>query len=86
MNIDSELSHLIRRRDPPDGFAHRVVERVERRRPRRLRALAAAAMLAVTIGGWGIHTILRARSEVLTAMHIASQKIAHAQREVNRRQ
>jgi len=58
---------------------------VERRRPRRrgpARALAAAALIAIALGGWGLHVMLRARDEVMTAMRIASQKVAHAQREV----
>jgi len=44
--------------------------------------LAAAALIASALGGWGLHVTLRARDEVLTAMRIASQKVAHAQREV----
>jgi len=86
VNIESELSHLLRRTEPPPGFAERVLTRieVERRRPRRRgpRALAAAALIAIALGGWGLHVTLRARDEVLTAMRIASQKVAHAQHEV----
>ena len=87
MNIESELSHLLRRTEPPPRFAERVLTRidVEHRRPRRrgpARALAAAALIAVALGGWGLHVTLRARDEVMTAMRIASQKVAHAQREV----
>jgi cytochrome c-type biogenesis protein CcmH/NrfG len=93
VNIESELSHLLRRREPPPGFAERVLERIRRTgsQPvrRRLesrryvhRALAAATLLAIALGGWGLHVTLRARDEVLTAMRIASQKVAHAQREV----
>lgn len=86
MNIESELSHLLRRTDPPEGFAERVLKRLNRRAElgphKKLRALAAAAMIAVVFGGWGIYAVLRARDEVLTAIRIASQKVAHAQREV----
>jgi hypothetical protein len=85
---------VLKRVDPPDGFAERVIRRVEDSRPRlsgqaRLpvlhRALAAGILLAITIGGWGIHETLRARNELLTAMRIASQKVAHAQQAVTRR-
>jgi len=38
--------------------------------------------MAIALGGWGLHVTLRARDEVLTAMRIASEKVAHAQREV----
>jgi len=86
MNLESELRDVLQRVDPPDGFADRVMERVAR--PRRrwgLQAIAAAMLIAMTIGGWGLHETLRARNELLTAMRIASQKVAHAQQEVNRR-
>jgi len=49
------------------------------------RALAAAALIAIAVGGWGAHATLRARDELLTAMRIASQKVSHAQQEINRR-
>ena len=86
MNLESGLRDVLRRVDPPDGFADRVMERVERRRPRRrLQAMAAAVLIAITVGGWGVHETLRARNELLTAMRIASQKVAHAQQEVKGR-
>ncbi|PYQ56964.1 MAG: hypothetical protein DMF58_19440 [Acidobacteria bacterium] len=91
MNLESELRDVLRRVDPPPGFAQRVWSRLsvgsapaESRRyvPR---ALAAAALISIAVGGWGVHETLRARSELLTAMRIASQKVAHVQQEVNRR-
>lgn len=89
MNIESELSHLLRRTEPPPGFAERVLGRLSVGpasagwlKPARTRALAAAALMAIALGGWGLHVTLRARDQVLTAMRIASQKVAHAQREV----
>ena len=86
MNLESELRDVLQRVDPRDGFANRVMQRVERRHPRRrLQAMAAAVLIAMTVGGWGVHETLRARNELLTAMRIASQKVAHAQQEVNRR-
>lgn len=86
MDFESEVKAVLRRVDPPPGFADRVMRRVERRRPRRiLRSLAAATLIAVAVGGWGVHVTLRARNELLTAMRIASQKVVQAQHDVNRR-
>jgi len=93
MNLESELRDVLRRVDPPPGFAQRVMERVAAGFSRPIgglkaaatRALAAAALIAIAVGGWGVHETLRARSELLTAMRIASQKVAHVQQEVNRR-
>ena len=90
MNLESELRDVLQRVDPPEGLAERVMQRVEDRRSRlsgqaRLpvlhRAIAAALLIAMTFGGWIVHE----RNELLTAMRIASQKVAHAQQEVNRR-
>ena len=94
MTLESELKELLHRVDPPDGFAERVMNRVEDSRHRLSgqrraavlhRAIAAGALIAITIGGWGVHETLRARNELLTAMRIASQKVAHAQQAVTRR-
>jgi len=95
MSLESDLKEVLRRVDPPEGFAARVMSKVGDSRPRLSgqrkavapwkRALAAAVLLAITIGGWGIHETLRARNELLTAMRIASEKVAHAQQQVNRR-
>jgi hypothetical protein len=97
MNIESDLKHALRRKAPPPGFAERVMERIDRNPqvvplPRRnvWRPLAAAALLALVIGGWGAHTVIErregehAKEQVLLAMRIASAKLAHAQREVLR--
>ncbi len=95
MNIELELREALRRTDPPAGFADRVVRRLSaapanpfgaaQGRRRLPRALAAAALLAFLLGGLGLHAAVRARNEVLTAMRIASHKVADAQRAVNRR-
>ena len=91
MNIDTELKDVLRRKDPPAGFADRVLQRLETGKAQtapthwRFRALAAAALLAFALGGLGVHAAVRARNEVLTAMRIASHKVADAQRAVNRR-
>jgi hypothetical protein len=91
VNIDTELRDVLRRKEPPAGFADRVVRRLSGApailpAPRwRFRALAAAALLAFALGGLGVHAAVRAKNEVLTAMRIASHKVADAQRAVNRR-
>ena len=91
MNLESELKEALRRVDPPSGFTKRVMKRVEDGRSGRARlpvlqrALAASVLIALAIGGWGVHETLRARNELLTAMRIASQKVAHAQQAVTRR-
>ena len=89
MNLESELRDVLHRVDPRDGFADRVMSHVEAGfsphigglKAAATRALAAALLIAITIGGWVVHE----RNELLTAMRIASQKVAHAQQEVNRR-
>ncbi len=93
MNIELELKEVLRRTDPPAGFGDRVMQRMraDSRRPAkavphtRYRALAAAALIAVALGGWGVHAALQARSDLLAAMRIASQKVAQAQQQINRR-
>jgi hypothetical protein len=93
VNIDTELRDVLRRKDPPAGFADRVVRRLPLTGPaatlsplRGARGLiAAAALLAFVLGGLGVHAAVRAKNEVLTAMRIASHKVADAQRAVNRR-
>ena len=94
MNLESELKDVLRRADPPEGFANRVMKRVEDRRSRLCgqaglpvlqRAIAASVLVALAISGWGVYETLRARSELLTAMRIASQKVAHAQQAVTGR-
>lgn len=89
MNIESELKELLQRREPPPGFAERVMARRHESRPQQpavrryaWRALAAAALIAITIGGWGVHATLKARDELRVAMQITAEKVARAQQEV----
>ena len=73
MSLESDLKDVLQRTDPPEGFAQRVMGRLHvaaafrppsgRLKPAATRALAAAVLLAITIGGWGIHETLRARNE-----------------------
>ncbi|HLJ74520.1 MAG TPA: hypothetical protein VKU62_08040 [Thermoanaerobaculia bacterium] len=88
MNLDVELKNALRRVEPPPGFADRVMRRVApasagRLKPARTLA-AAAALIAAMLGGWGVHETLRARNELLVAVRIASQKVAHAQQEIRK--
>lgn len=90
MNIESDLKELLRRREPPAGFARRVMARVEEKPPtaaalhrhRGWRALAAAAVIVALLGGWGVHVTLRARDELRLAMRITAEKVAGAQQQV----
>lgn len=96
MSLETELKDALRRVPAPEGFANRVLERVrnEERRSARSpwwRAIAAAVLLAAILGGWGAHEMIerrqeregqRAREQVLLALRITGEKVAHAQRGV----
>ena len=97
MSLENDLKDALRRVPAPEGFANRVLERVrneERRRPARWhwwRAVAATFLLAAILGGWGAHEMIerrqeregqRAREQVLLALRITGEKVAHAQRGV----
>lgn len=96
MNIDDELSRTLARTPAPDGFADRVLARLDENNvPRRpaastLRRIAAAVILTAALGGLTAHQIVehrrtegeRARRELMTALHIASAKMRVAQRAV----
>jgi len=96
MSLETDLKDALRRVPAPEGFANRVLERVrsEERRPTRSpwwRAIAATVLLAAILGGWGAHEMIerrqerkgqRAREQVLLALRITGEKVAHAQRGV----
>ena len=89
MNIESQLKDVLRRREPPAGFADRVMARLNERPPRTAvlhrktwRALAAAALIVALLGAWGVHVTLRARDELRLAMRITAEKVAGAQQQV----
>jgi anti-sigma-K factor RskA len=95
MQIERELERVLRRQDPPAGFADRVMKRVASEgsaRPRRTfwRAAAASVALTAVLAGWSGYKVAerrriegeRAREEVLTALRIASEKVRYAQEEV----
>jgi len=94
MKIEHELRRALRRERPPEGFAARVTaaakaEERERRGPvRGWRAVAASIALIATVGGWAAYREherqegIRARDQVLLALHIAGEKVRYAQHEV----
>jgi hypothetical protein len=99
MNLDEELTNALRRKAPPEGFRARVLaacradtavcnateadKSVHAPWPR----LAAAALLALLLGGTAIRVIegYRAKQQVLLAMHITSQKLRDARDRVAER-
>lgn len=94
MNFDDELSRAMRRKSVPDGFADRVLTRLDKpiaSRTSMLRRIAAAIVLTAALGGLTAHQIIehrrneegeRARRQLMTALHIASAKMRAAQRAV----
>jgi len=98
MNLDHELHRVLERTSAPEGFADRVLARLEQgQQPKRhrftastLRRIAAAVILTAALGGLTAHQIVehrrtegeRARRELMTALHIASAKMRVAQRAV----
>ena len=96
MDLERELKSALSHERPSAGFADRVIRatvetpRQTRGAARRVwRGLAAAAVLAAVIGGWGLRTIAerrageRARDEVLLALRITSDKLQDARNHVN---
>ena len=95
MDLENDLSRVLRRESPPAGFADRVLARIEReeaharhRRPAWWRAAAASVALTALVGGWATHSYIqhreeeRAKEQVLLALRIASSKVRIAQQEV----
>lgn len=95
MNFEDDLARAFERKSAPDGFADRVLSRLDA--PRRhasasmLRRIAAAIVLTAALGGLTAHQIIehrrneegeRARRQLMTALHIASAKMRVAQRAV----
>jgi|FLYL01.1.fsa_nt_gi hypothetical protein len=95
--LDEEIRFALRRCEPPQGFAERVMRRLGRERAPRLRILgrwAAAAAAACLVVGLMLPRYLeyrrgqQARQQLMLALHIAAEKIAVAQsrvEELNRR-
>ena len=89
MNLDDELKLALRRKEPPAGFTDRVLAAIERPaavpvRRSRWRAAAAAALLVALAGGGEAYRIVRAKQQMLTALHITSAKLRDARNHVLR--
>jgi hypothetical protein len=93
MNFEDDLTRAFERKSAPDGFADRVLSRLEapRHRTPMFRRIAAAIVLTAALGGLTAHQIIehrrneegeRARRQLMTALHIASAKMRVAQRAV----
>lgn len=89
MDIERELRSALRRKSPGAGFSNRVMQRIgQTSSARPWRAIAAAGLLTVILGGWTAHEIAerrqgeRARDEVLLALRITSAKLQEAQSHV----
>ena len=94
MNFEDELTRALERKSAPDGFADRVLSRLDSPSAPHfsmLRRIAAAIVLTAALGGLTAHQIIehrrneegeRARRQLMTALHIASAKMRVAQRAV----
>ncbi|HEV7426311.1 MAG TPA: hypothetical protein VGQ46_08080 [Thermoanaerobaculia bacterium] len=94
MNFEDDVTRALARKSAPDGFAERVLSRLDAPRHRTssmLRRVAAAIILTAALGGLTAHQIIehrrneegeRARRQLMTALHIASAKMRVAQRAV----
>jgi len=94
MNLDDDLTRALARKSAPDGFADRVLSRLDTPKTHRtslFTRIAAAIVLTAALGGLTAHQIIehrrneegeRARRELMTALHIASAKMRVAQRAV----
>ncbi len=88
--MDDELKAALRRKEPPEGFTERVLmscraqRDIPRRAPRRWRYAAAAAVLIAAIAGGEAYRVVRAKQQMLTALHITSAKLRDARNHVMR--
>ena len=80
MNLETELKAALRRRNPPPGFANRVVAAAAPRRRAPI-AVWAAAMAATLVGSVAVYheyqqkQAERATQQVLLALRITSEKL-----------
>jgi hypothetical protein len=95
---DDDLRQALRRQDPPEGFAERVLAKAgrldaERQPARWYVAVAAAAVLAgmivaagtgVRVYQWRTHQAdgLRAKEDVMRALRVTSEKLGAARTQV----
>ncbi len=84
--LESRLREALRRQDPPEGFAERVLERARRMPPHRRPSpwLMAASLLGLLVPmGWGYQAYQahrraeaeRAQAQLLLALQITHQKL-----------
>lgn len=84
--LEPRLRDALRRQDPPEGFAERVLQRAQQipRRRRPPQWLLAASILTVLAPlGWGYHVYEarrraeaeRAQAQLVLALQITSQKL-----------
>jgi hypothetical protein len=95
--FDDELREALKRREPPDGFARKVVACIDAEAPHQEKAspwrwktaLFAAALLSIVIGLSGYREHLRrmegerARHEVLLALRVTGAKLRNVQERIN---
>ena len=96
--LEDNLKRALARQSAPDGFAERVMQRIDdagriagatQKRQATWRAIAAGIVLTAVAGGWAAQKAIerregeRAREEVLIALHIASAKVRTAQQHVH---
>lgn len=89
MNLEHELQEALTRQDPPEGFADRVLARIEhgRHRPsyfRPLLALAAMLLLLASVVTWQWRqereqriAAEKAKQELLQALEITESQLQH---------
>ena len=94
--MDNELKAALRRKEPPEGFTERVLAAIDRdghagaltaaaRPPHsRWRYAAAAAVLVAALAGGEAYRVIRAKQQMLTALHITSAKLRDARNHVMR--
>lgn len=93
-SFDHNLRNALRRVEPSDGFAQRVMSRLPEKHPRSrywLGAIAAAVALLATFAGIDQHRrehrmqAEQTQREVVFALSLASEKLDHAMNRANSR-
>jgi hypothetical protein len=86
VNLDDELRAVLRRVEPPAGFAARVTARAQRRRAYRFAAWAAAAAMLMAAGlqYQRQRDGERAKEQAMVALRIAAREIQSVQAKMER--
>ena len=91
-DLENQLRKVLRRREPSEGFADRVMARIpaapERRKPllwwRWVAAAAACVLLAAGVGRYEEHKRgIQARDQLMLAVEITEKKLAVVQSKVD---